>query len=479
MPEYPKVTGYTLVDKIGGGGFSNVFKAIDFTHHRAAACKHIPLTLQTTDKERKTLDKEMRIHAALDHVHVLKFVNAVIVEVRHRELYWPGYYMLLELAGGGDLFDKIAPDRGVEDDTAHHFFGQLIAGMTYIHSQGVCHRDLKPENILLDAGGTLKISDYGLSAVYKLKDSGRTRTLTERCGSLPYVAPELANEVPYHAEPIDVWGCGVILFTMLVGNTPWDEPTTRSPEFRRYLDRTIFLEDPWNRIGERVLSLVCGMLEVDPARRLTLGQVAAHSWLVRPSQLLKKGPIVLAERLTNGLRENGDLDIAAPDLGQAMDVDGDEYGGPTNTNHTQFTQKLMLFSQTQAGTRYTPNLTRFYARLPPAQLLPLIQSALEGHGVRCKASGDNELLLRVGGFDKRKVRFKGWVEVERYSSRSDGDEDGDASGDSMGEDGDDGKVGFEGSFCSMARDEGNPISWRQLWKALVQSEGVKEWVLWR
>lgn len=63
----------------------------------------------------------------------------------------------------------------------------------YIHSQGVCHRDLKPENILLDVAGTLKISDFGLSAVFRLKESGKTRSLTERCGSLPYVAPEVCD----------------------------------------------------------------------------------------------------------------------------------------------------------------------------------------------------------------------------------------------------------------------------------------------
>ena len=106
---------------------------------------------------------------------------------------------------------------------------------TYVHSEGVCHRDLKPENLLLDAAGTVKISDFGLCSVYKLKESGRTRMLTERCGSLPYVAPEVRFEAillftkpdprvqlntnkPYAAEPIDVWGIGVILFTMVVGS---------------------------------------------------------------------------------------------------------------------------------------------------------------------------------------------------------------------------------------------------------------------
>lgn len=62
----------------------------------------------------------------------------------------------------------------------------------YIHGEGVCHRDLKPENIMLDVAGVLKISDFGLCSVYKLKESGKTRLLSERCGSLPYIAPEVS-----------------------------------------------------------------------------------------------------------------------------------------------------------------------------------------------------------------------------------------------------------------------------------------------
>lgn len=88
---------------------------------------------------------------------------------------------------------------------------------------------------MLDAAGVLKVADFGLCSVYKLKESGKTRLLSERCGSLPYIAPEvsvsewfqlrefitgfkLAGNAPYKAEPIDVWGIGVILFTMLVGS---------------------------------------------------------------------------------------------------------------------------------------------------------------------------------------------------------------------------------------------------------------------
>ena len=143
---------------------------------------------------------------------------------------------------------------GIGEDITQHYFTQLASGLVrpcntlhplftledcsspqdYIHREGVCHRDLKLENILLDVAGTLKISDFGLCSVYKLKETGKTRKLSERCGSLPYVAPEvsisnchgrsnaefsqLASEHPYDAEPIDVWGIGVILFAMLAGS---------------------------------------------------------------------------------------------------------------------------------------------------------------------------------------------------------------------------------------------------------------------
>ncbi|KAJ7493843.1 kinase-like domain-containing protein [Mycena latifolia] len=453
--KYPKVVGYTLIERIGGGGFSQVFRAVNIADHRVAACKVITLTADTTDKERKTIEKEMRIHAALKHDNILEFVDAVVVELKHQHHYVPGFYMLLELAAGGDLFDKIAPDIGVGDEVAHFYFNQLIAGMDYIHKEGVCHRDLKPENLLLDVAGTLKISDFGLSSVFKLKDTGRTRTLTERCGSLPYVAPELNSDRPYDAEPIDVWGVGVILYTLLAGNTPWDEPTQHSPEFNRYLSGEIFQEQPWSRFSAEALSLIQGLLTIDPRERFTLDDAFQHPWCMRPSQLAKKGAASLAEALTQSLRTAGDMDLAAPDFKQRSDGTDDEDEPMLSAPHiTQFTQTLMLFSQTQSGTRYTPHLTRFYAGIPPEHLFPLVRDALAALGVTCREAPGSPPALRIGGQDARKEVFRGWVRLEVFEYH-----------------------GVQGSFCVMQKDSGNPISWRQLWRALIQSPGVEPHVL--
>lgn len=84
-----------------------MFQAVNISDHRVAACKLIRLTEGTSEKDRKNVEKEMRIHAALKHTNVLEFLNAVVVELKHQATYVPGIYMLLEFGGGGDLFDKI------------------------------------------------------------------------------------------------------------------------------------------------------------------------------------------------------------------------------------------------------------------------------------------------------------------------------------------------------------------------------------
>jgi len=84
-----------------------VFRAVHLENHLVAACKLVQITEHTTEKDRKTVDKEMKIHSALKHKNILEFLNAAVVEPKYKYHYVPGIYMLLEFAAGGDLFDKI------------------------------------------------------------------------------------------------------------------------------------------------------------------------------------------------------------------------------------------------------------------------------------------------------------------------------------------------------------------------------------
>lgn len=96
-------------------------------------------------------------------------------------------YFRAQLACVTDLTCK---QRFTEDE-ARFYFRQLLEGMEYCHSQGVCHRDLKPENILLDGAGNVKISDFGLSNLYSGGDDEALKLLHTTCGTPNYVAPEV------------------------------------------------------------------------------------------------------------------------------------------------------------------------------------------------------------------------------------------------------------------------------------------------
>ena len=138
---------------------------------------------------------------------------------------------MLELVTGGQLLQKVSDER-LDEPTARRYFQQLVTGLEYCHRQGVCHRDLKPENLLLDeATGDLKISDFGLSALYDSSfESGDgtvskgTELLHTSCGTPQYVAPEVLSEQGYDGFKADVWSCGVILFVLLAGYLPFEAP---------------------------------------------------------------------------------------------------------------------------------------------------------------------------------------------------------------------------------------------------------------
>jgi serine/threonine-protein kinase Chk1 len=95
--------------------------------------------------------------------------------------------------------------------------------MEYLHCCVVAHRDLKPENLLLDEHDNLKISDFGMSTVFRL--NGKERLLEERCGCSEVLMPS------YHDKQADVWSSGIIFVAMLAGELPWDHPTGECEEY--------------------------------------------------------------------------------------------------------------------------------------------------------------------------------------------------------------------------------------------------------
>lgn len=284
----------------------------------------------------------------------------------------------MELADGGDLFDKIEADEGVGEDIAHFYFTQLISAVGYMHSKGIAHRDIKPENVLLSGEGDLKLADFGLAALFK-KD-GQLRLCNTVCGSPPYIAPEIVSgrrskradilDVGYAANICDVWSCGVVLFVLLVGNTPWDEPTMRSDEFKEYVEtdgRTT--DELWQQLPPEIISLLRGMLKLDPATRFTLDEIRTHPWFTRKNPYLSSSgrnanPVGLATQMLSQLR----IDFSrAPTQSQrgftqdseAMEVDSAptrSRANPANINMISSTQPETPMNDTPFDWERPPRL---------------------------------------------------------------------------------------------------------------------------
>lgn len=95
----------------------------------------------------------------------------------------------MEYCPGGDLYAVIKKgDLGPAE--INSYFKQIIAGVAYLHSMGVAHRDIKPENLLLDGKGHVKITDFGVSDVFRMCWEKTTHLSKGLCGSEPYIAPE-------------------------------------------------------------------------------------------------------------------------------------------------------------------------------------------------------------------------------------------------------------------------------------------------
>lgn len=257
--------------------------------------------------------KQLAMEVSL-HSHIGQHPNIIEWFASGEDTVWR--WIAMEFAEGGDLFDKIEADVGVRQDIAQAYFLQLVGGVSFMHSKGVAHRDLKPENILLSQDGSLKLADFGMATMFEYK--GQRKQSSTLCGSPPYIAPEIIacgrtdkktqSSGKYSPDLVDVWSCGVILFVLLVGNTPWDEPSSSSWEFSEYVRSAGHSSDAlWERVPPEALSLLRGMMSVDTQKRFTFAKVRQHPWYTRHNPLLTNDgkvadPIHLATQMLENLR---------------------------------------------------------------------------------------------------------------------------------------------------------------------------------
>ncbi len=161
---------------------------------------------------------------------------------------------------------------------------QLLAGLSYLHTQDIVHRDLKLENLMLSKPGNItagvKIVDFGLARIHGPFDEN------DICGTPMYVAPEvLGTPGPNGTKgakavtiAVDMWAAGVILFMLLAGYAPFNaEPD--SALFSLIRKGGFNFNDPaWNDVSKDAKELIKALLVVNPSARLTASAALRHAW---------------------------------------------------------------------------------------------------------------------------------------------------------------------------------------------------------
>lgn len=299
-----KVGKYEIGKTLGEGTFGKVKYAVNTETDERVAIKVLDKEKIQKQNMGAQIKKEISIMKMVRHKHVVALKEVLASRTK--------IFIVLELIAGGELFDKIVSEGRFNEDTARFYFRQLVDGVQYCHSNGVCHRDLKPENLLLDENGDLKISDFGLSALYEgggteSNENSRASLLHTTCGTPNYVAPEVLADKGYDGRAADVWSMGVILYVLLAGFLPFDEPTM-SALFRK-IQKAEFSYPSW--FSPRVKALLNRILVPDPHQRVTLEDIEKDEWYVNADG--SPSPSAVAANATTNVElkpSQADLDAA-------------------------------------------------------------------------------------------------------------------------------------------------------------------------
>ncbi len=244
-------------DRIGRGGMGDVYKAIDLQTHEYVAVKHLKadvLALDETSVER--FDREGEALRRLNHPNIVKVLETVEE--------WGDHYIVMEYVEGGSLRDRLSGGVQIAVDEVLKIALELADALTRAHHLNIVHRDIKPANVLLAGDGTPRLTDFGVAHIGDLARITQTGLLT---GTYTYVSPEACDGSILNARA-DIWSFGVVLYEMLTGKRPFDEPnltaTITAILSKPVPDLTQFRPD----IPEALTNLIYRMLEKKRSKRI-------------------------------------------------------------------------------------------------------------------------------------------------------------------------------------------------------------------
>jgi eukaryotic-like serine/threonine-protein kinase len=272
---------YQLGDRLGSGGMSTVYKAIDRVLERTVAVKVLAEHLSDDDKFVARFRREALAVAKLIHPNIVQVYDTGVDEGRHYIVmeYVEGRSGAQLLQSRGRLGSEVAVETGI----------QACAGLEYAHRQGIIHRDVKPGNLMVIGGPagrrgapasphdpptgemTVKLTDFGIA---RAAEQTRLTQVGSVVGTAAYLAPEQARGD--EATPAsDVYALGVVIYQLLTGRLPWEGTTLAELAIRRENERPLPPSSYDPEVPDTLSTAVLRSLEGDPNLRYTTARELA------------------------------------------------------------------------------------------------------------------------------------------------------------------------------------------------------------
>uniref|UniRef100_A0A669F7C3 Protein kinase C n=1 Tax=Oreochromis niloticus TaxID=8128 RepID=A0A669F7C3_ORENI len=251
----PKFTinDFTLHKMLGKGSFGKVFLAELKRSGEFFAVKALKKDVVLMDDDVECTMVERRV---LSLAWENPFLTHLYCTFQTKE----NLFFVMEYLNGGDLMFHIQNCHKFDLHRATFYAAEIICGLQFLHSKGIIYRDLKLDNVLLDSDGHIKIADFGMCKE-NMQDDVRTSTF---CGTPDYIAPEILLGQKYNSS-VDWWSFGVLLYEMLIGQSPFhgrDEEElfqsirTDTPIYPNWLSKAakdilikLFVREPEERLG--------------------------------------------------------------------------------------------------------------------------------------------------------------------------------------------------------------------------------------
>src|SRR5439155_18285483 len=203
---------YRLDRRLGAGGMSTVYVALDRVLERPVAVKLLAEHLAEDEDFVARFRREALAAAKLIHPNIVQVFDSGFDPETHR------HFIVMEYVEGHSVADILREHRPISVDEAVDLVSQSCQGLDYAHRNGVIHRDVKPGNLLINGDGVVKLADFGIAKA--AEDSSITK-IGSALGTAAYLSPERTRGE--EASPSsDVYSLGVVVYQLLAGKLPFE-----------------------------------------------------------------------------------------------------------------------------------------------------------------------------------------------------------------------------------------------------------------